>query len=157
MLNHEAVLLKRDNRVDAAITKVKAAIDVYPFDSTYFYNYGNYLSAKKNFSEATMQYQKAIALEPRDFDSLYNLGLAYRGLKNNKMAEAAYRKALAIRPEDFDTVYNLGNVLRDELRFEESRAMYERASRLPGASSQRMSEAYRMLDDKINKNRGAKL
>lgn len=155
-MNHEALLLGRSNQLDAAIAKTKAAIAIYPFDSSYFYNCGNFLADQKKFAEAVEQYQNGLVYEPRDFDALYNLGLAYRGLKNNKMAEASYRKALSVRPDDFDAIYNLGNVLRDELRFDESRAMYERASRVPGASSQRMTEAYRMLDEKIGKNGGSK-
>lgn len=156
VLAREGIVLGRTpNQLDAAIQKVKAAIALYPFDSTYYYNLGNYYSDKKAFNEAVEQYSKAVSLEPQDVDSLFNLGLAYRGLKDNQKAEQSYRRALTIRSNDFDILYNLGNCLRDQRRYAEAKVMYEKAGRAPGADAKAMRDAYRMLNERVAKDGGA--
>ena len=149
VLTRESIGLARQNKIDAAIEKSRMAIAAYPFDSTYFYNFGTIFLMKNDFANAAKNYEKAAQLDPKDDESLYNLGLAYRGLKNNKMAEASYKRALSIRPDKFKALYNLGNVLRDEGRFDEARLSYDKAAKLTDANANAMKEAYRQLDERV--------
>lgn len=69
---------------------------------------GNEFSARGNFSEAVLAYQKAIELEPDNVLGWGNLGVVQEKLGQDKIAEVSLRRAIALEPDYSLAQYNLG-------------------------------------------------
>lgn len=135
-------------KLDAAISKIKEARSVYPYEADFPYRQAIYLCRKKEYRNSIPLYKSAIALDPNYAQAYYGLGVAYHELNALVEAEIAYRKARSLNPSNYYYSFNLGALLVDEKRFEEARQEFLHASKLPQAIPEEIEAALRETEEK---------
>ena len=70
---------------------------------------GNRYLDKKQFKEATIQYQNAIQIDPQFATAHYKLSQAYMGSGNWRGAFTELKKTVEIKPDDIQAQTDLGN------------------------------------------------
>lgn len=97
-LINEADRLLKNNQLDEAALKYKAALRLDPKSVRAHIGFGDVLSEQGKDSEAAQEYRQAIALNPDDAEAHFSLG---GSLYNQEMFEDAideYRQAIKINP-----------------------------------------------------------
>lgn len=147
-LDRQATELQQRGDLTKAATMFSQVNRLYPHDAVLHYNYGNCLKLQKDFPGAIKEYQRAVVLEPGYAEAYYNLGLSYDGIRDLPKAEVNYRRALDNAPNDYQSMFNLAAVVLDLGRYDEARALFVRAGKLPAAKPQRILDAIREVDKK---------
>ena len=109
------------------------SLQATPRSAKLHYNLGAVLEERKDFAQASGEYNKAIALEPSYEPALAGLGNVELNLGRAKEASQMFRQALQLKPDDVKTVTNYGTALQSLGEIEAAKAQYERAISLaPG-------------------------
>lgn len=88
----------RARRYDQAVSNYRAAIDVYPYDGSYFYNLALILKEKKDFKQAEKCFRKSTELSPSRWIYWAGLGDALKHEGQAADARGAYAKASRLNP-----------------------------------------------------------
>jgi tetratricopeptide (TPR) repeat protein len=97
--NNLAVLLKKAQRLPAAIAYLRRATALAPQQAAYHSNLGNVLWMALEFDQAMASFQRALALDAKRAETHHNLGLLHFSLGNFQAAIDCYDRALALKPE----------------------------------------------------------
>jgi Flp pilus assembly protein TadD len=109
------------------------SLQATPRSAKLHYNLGAVLEERKDFAQASGEYNKAIALEPSYEPALAGLGNVELNLGRAKEASQMFRQALQLKPDDVKTVTNYGTALQSLGEIGAAKAQYERAISLaPG-------------------------
>jgi Flp pilus assembly protein TadD len=109
------------------------SLQATPRSAKLHYNLGAVLEERKEFAQASGEYNRAIALEPSYEPALAGLGNVELNLGRAKDASQMFRQALQLKPDDVKTVTNYGTALQSLGEIEAAKAQYERAISLaPG-------------------------
>jgi serine/threonine protein kinase/Flp pilus assembly protein TadD len=92
---------------DAEIVRHRTAIATNPKDAGAYYNLGNALGRKRDFSGAAAAYRKVVELTPQDAGAYHNLGIVLAQTPDLDGAINAYRKSIELMPKDPSTYKNL--------------------------------------------------
>ena len=141
------IALRKQGKLEEAITAYKKAIELDPNDAAAYGNLGIALRKQGKLEEAITAYKQAIELNPNDAAAYGNLGNALDDQEKIEEAIAAYKKAIAIDPNDATTYYNLGYVLRKQEKLEEAIVAYKKAIELDPDDP----DAYRNLGVTLSK------
>jgi len=128
---NKAVEYSKSGDYATAIKYDKEAISIYPFDSGWYHNLGNYLAKLGQFDEARKAQEQAIELEPKYTGAWLSIGTTYEKQKKLVDAERYYRKAIALEPNCWEALGDLGDILRQQGKFEESLKWLSRAKTCP--------------------------
>jgi tetratricopeptide (TPR) repeat protein len=79
-LVQSADALKKANRVDEAICRLHAAVDISPDTFQLHYNLGVLYSQANRWAESAAELEKAVKLSPNDPNAWYTLGYAYTAM-----------------------------------------------------------------------------
>ena len=110
-----------------------SSLQATPRSAKLHYNLGAVLEERKDFAQASGEYNKAIALEPSYEPALAGLGNVELNLGRAKDASQMFRQALQLKPDDVKTVTNYGTALQSLGEIEAAKAQYEHAISLaPG-------------------------
>jgi tetratricopeptide (TPR) repeat protein len=71
---------------------------------------GNRYLDKKQFKEASIQYQNAIQIDPNFATAHYKLAQAYLGTGNFRGAFTELRKTVDLKPDDLQAQLDIGNI-----------------------------------------------
>ncbi len=152
----EATAQRHLGQIDGAIAKAKEAIQIYPFDSVFYHNLGNYLALKKDFPAAIIQYKRVILLDPNDSEAYYNLGYSYDQLKNRKLAEEYYLKSLKLNPNYADALFNLASIQLELDQFDKAKESLLKAGNIHGVDRKSVSDGLREVEQKRLLKQGGK-
>lgn len=117
---------------DIAIERLNAAAIPRPADADIFYYLGDSYSAKKQYKEAIVAYEKAMQIAPQQAteEHYFSLGYAYEITQDNSNASANYKKAIDKNPNNPDALTHLGDVYSKSKDSKNAIDAYERAYRL---------------------------
>jgi Flp pilus assembly protein TadD len=109
------------------------SLQATPRSAKLHYNLGAVLEGRKDFAQASGEYNKAVGLEPNYEPALAGLGNVDLNLGRMKEASQMFQKALQLKPDDVKAVTNYGTALQSLGEFEVAKAQYQRAISLaPG-------------------------
>ena len=112
------------------------SLQATPRSAKLHYNLGAIWEQRKDFAQASDEYNKAVALEPFYEPALAGLGNVALNLGRPKEASQIFQKALQLKPDDVKAVTNYGTALQSLGETEAAKAQYERAISLaPGDDS----------------------
>jgi tetratricopeptide (TPR) repeat protein len=118
---------------DAAIERIRRAIEINPRASSYHLNLGNVLQHLSLARDAGTCYLRALMIKPDLVEAQVNLAHLFLAAKDTGNAIDWYQRALALRPEMPEVHKKLGDAYRVELKTELAIAAYRRAIALqPG-------------------------
>ncbi|MGO9802003.1 MAG: tetratricopeptide repeat protein [Steroidobacteraceae bacterium] len=123
----EGSALKKQGRIDEAMARYDAAVQVDPQCASAHLNRGNILLASAQFDAARSAYEQAIACDPQYAAAHFNLGnLRYRA---GDFAHALrnYQVAVGIKPQFADAFVGMANALFGLGRTAEATESYRRA------------------------------
>ncbi|MBW4660517.1 MAG: tetratricopeptide repeat protein [Drouetiella hepatica Uher 2000/2452] len=122
--------LKRQGKLEEAITAFQRAIQLDPNDAPPYNGLGNALLDQGKLEEAITAFQRAIQLDPNDAYPYNGLGNAL--LDQGKLEEAitAFQRAIQLDPNDAPPYNGLGIALSDQGKLEEAITAYQRAIQL---------------------------
>lgn len=89
------VQLEDQESYDDAIKRFKEAVNIYPFDSAFFYHLGTCFFKKKEYVPAENMLNKALEIEPNCCAYRYSLGVLM--YEERRLDEASRQFAFAIR------------------------------------------------------------
>jgi Tfp pilus assembly protein PilF len=109
------------------------SLEATPRSAKLHYNLGAVLEERRDFAQASGEYEKAVGLEPYYEPALAGLGNVDLNLGRAKEASQMFQKALQLKPDDVKTVTNYGTALESLGEIEAAKAQYQRAISLaPG-------------------------
>jgi len=116
-----------------AVRLFRHSLEATPRSAKLHYNLGAVLEERRDFAQASGEYQKAVVLEPRYEPALAGLGNVDLNLGRAKEASQMFQKALQLKPDDVKTVTNYGTALQSLGEIEAAKEQYQRAISLaPG-------------------------
>lgn len=133
LLNYAAMLRKTD-RLDAALAALQRAVDVAPDFGKAWTDLGFTAFAAGRHQPALAALKRAVGLQPDSVLAWHVLGNASRATGDLEAAEAAFRKVIALAPEHRTAWINLGAVLRLSGRPDEAITCFERIAKGADAS-----------------------
>lgn len=95
---NQGLTLYRTGAYDKSILKYKEAIDLYPFEYSYFGSLGLAYMKKGELESACEAFRQSNELNPRNWENWSNLGSAYKHQGKRQDALDAYTKALQFNP-----------------------------------------------------------
>ncbi|MBD2124863.1 tetratricopeptide repeat protein [Microcoleus sp. ZQ-A2] len=129
-LINEADLLLKDERLEEAALKYKAALLLDPNNTNAHSLLGLALKDQGKLEEAIACYRQALRLDPNHAIVHSLLGMALHDQGKLEEAIACYRQALRLNPNYADVHYTLGIALHAQGKLEEAIACYRQALRL---------------------------
>jgi len=109
------------------------SLEATPRSAKLHYNLGAVLEERRDFAQASGEYEKAVGLEPYYEPALAGVGNVDLNLGRAKEASQMFQKALQLKPDDVKTVTNYGTALESLGEIEAAKAQYQRAISLaPG-------------------------
>jgi Flp pilus assembly protein TadD len=103
------------------------SLQATPRSAKLHYNLGAVLEERRDFAQASTEYQKAVVLEPYYEPALAGLGNVDLNLGRAKEASQMFQKALQLKPDDVKTVTNYGTALQSLGEIDAAKAQYQRA------------------------------
>jgi protein O-mannosyl-transferase len=103
------------------------SLQATPRSAKLHYNLGAVFEERKDFAQASGEYQKAVVLEPYYEPALAGLGNVDLNLGRAKEASQMFQKALQLKPDDVKTVTNYGTALESLGEIDAAKAQYQRA------------------------------
>jgi Flp pilus assembly protein TadD len=103
------------------------SLQATPRSAKLHYNLGAVLEERRDFTQASGEYNKAVGLEPYYEPALAGLGNVDLNLGRAKEASRMFQKALQLKPDDVKAVTNYGNALQLLGQFDAAKAQYQRA------------------------------
>ncbi len=136
----EDAIRNRDNA--SAILKYKEALRIDSDNPLLMLKLGLLFKAIGNWREALSYFDSAIIHNPTYSEAYREKGIAENKLLKEAVypaalptGEEALNKAIALNSEDFDALSSLGGILKRQDRFEESLAMYRKATEVSNGHS----------------------
>lgn len=109
------------------------SLQATPRSAKLHYNLGAILEQRKDFTQASSEYNKTLTLEPSYEPALAGLGNVELNLGRAKEASQIFQKALQLKPDDVKAVTNYGAALQSLGEIDAAKAQFERAISLaPG-------------------------
>ena len=105
--NLQRALAIRQNRMDAEVQKLLAALKSSPDDPVLNYRLGNLYLGRGELNNAVGQFEKALALKPKFPEAQNNLALAYAAGRQYDRALAAFTQLIELDPDNPSTYYNI--------------------------------------------------
>jgi Tfp pilus assembly protein PilF len=103
------------------------SLEATPRSAKLHYNLGAVFEERRDFFQASGEYQKAVVLEPYYEPALAGLGNVNLNLGRAKEASQMFQKALQLKPDDVKTVTNYGTALESLGEIDAAKAQYQRA------------------------------
>ncbi len=103
------------------------SLQATPRSAKLHYNLGAVLEERKDFAQASGEYDKAVGLQPYYEPALAGLGNVDLNLGRAKEASQMFQRALQLKPDDVKTVTNYGTALQSLGELEAAKAQYLRA------------------------------
>lgn len=124
---NQACDLAKAGQHTQAIKLYRRAIEIYPYDSSPYFNMAN--SAKKIGDNETAEtaYKSALSLEPTKLLAWVNLGNLYSDTSKYDLAKNAYKRALSFDPDSFLALVNYADLLEKQAKYDEAYHLYLRA------------------------------
>ncbi len=116
----EGNVIEQEGRLEEAMQRYLAAIELLPTLARAHLNRGNILLKKGDTKGAIQAFDTAIQHSPEYAAAYYNKGNVLHDLKDFEASIAAYRQAVAITPDLAVAHNNLGLALKDAVRLEEA-------------------------------------
>jgi Flp pilus assembly protein TadD len=110
-----------------AVRLYEHSLQATPRSAKLHYNLGAVLEGRKDFAQASGEYNKAVGLEPNYEPALAGLGNVDLNLGRMKEASQMFQKALQLKPDDVKAVTNYGTVLQSLGEFDAAKAQFHRA------------------------------
>src|SRR6266850_135354 len=121
-------------RLETRITDWSDAARLYghslqatPRSAKLHYNLGAVLEERRDFAQASTEYNKAVGLEPYYEPALAGLGNVDLNLGRAKEASQMFEKALQLKPDDVKAVTNYGTALQLLGEIDAAKTQYQRA------------------------------
>lgn len=130
----EGVRLKKENRLQDAISKLEQATQLAPNYVEAWTELGNTHLARQAYGPAAASFTRAVKLKPDHAVARYNLAFSLRKLNRHTEAAEQYRLYLQQKPDDPDAHYGLAEALRsagDNLAAAEAYEAYARTEKDP--------------------------
>jgi protein O-mannosyl-transferase len=109
------------------------SLQATPRSEKLHYNLGAVLEERKEFAQASSEYNQAVALDPSYEPAIAGLGNVDLNLGRTKEASQMFQKALQLNPTDVKAVTNYGTALQSLGEFDAAKLQYQRAISLaPG-------------------------
>jgi protein O-mannosyl-transferase len=109
------------------------SLQATPRSAKLHYNLGAVLEERKDFAQASSEYEKAIGLEPSYEPALAGLGNVNLNLGRAEEASRMFQKALQLKPDDVTAVTNYGTALQSLGKIDAAKTQYQHAISLaPG-------------------------
>ena len=112
-LLEEGMALEEEARLDEALQRYDAAIQLMPELARAHFNRGNILLDRGDAAHALAAYTQAVAYKPDSAAAHYNIGNAYVRLGRFEAAVAACQRAIALKPDFADAHVVMGFALTD--------------------------------------------
>jgi len=103
---------KSADRLDEALSSIRAAVTLKPDFADAHYNLGNTFASLGRSPEAIASFREALELDPNHLLAAYNLGNILRDRGDLEGAADAFRAALGARSDYAEARHNLANVLK---------------------------------------------
>jgi Tfp pilus assembly protein PilF len=103
------------------------SLEATPRSVKLHFNLGAVFEERRDFAQASGEYQKAVVLEPYYEPALAGLGNVDLNLGRAKEASQMFQKALQLNPDDVKTVTNYGTALESLGEIDAAKAQYQRA------------------------------
>jgi Flp pilus assembly protein TadD len=103
------------------------SLQATPRSAKLHYDLGAVMEERKDFAQASGEYNKAVGLEPNYEPALAGLGNVDLNLGRMKEASQMFQKALQLKPDDAKAVTNYGTVLQSLGEFDAAKAQFQRA------------------------------
>ncbi|NEQ40720.1 MAG: tetratricopeptide repeat protein, partial [Okeania sp. SIO3I5] len=120
-------ILKKECRLEEAISNYQKAISLEPNDSSNYSNLGFILFQKDQIESAIANYEKSLFLEPNNSQINFNLGHAWQTKGDLSKAIAYYQKAINLRPNYALAYRCLGLIFRGQRNLTVSISHYIKA------------------------------
>ena len=111
LLSNQAIALSRQGRLEDALTRYDAALELAPQLVAAWYNRGIDLMSAGRLQHALASFNRAIDLYPSDAQAHNNRGLAKLKLGDVEGARTDFERALAIEPSLTEADENLRHLL----------------------------------------------
>lgn len=129
-LNNEGIALYQQGRLDDAIARFQAALQIDSAYSTAHANLGAVLADEGNYEEAIQHYQRAVEFLPNYAVYPYNLGVLYAQLGRSQEAIAMLQQATKLDPAYVEAYNELGNVYTETRQWRKARQALEQGIEL---------------------------
>ena len=126
-LLEEGMALEEEARLDEALQRYDAAIQLMPELARAHFNRGNILLDRGDAAHALAAYTQAVAYKPDSAAAHYNIGNAHLHLGHPEAAVTAYNRAIELKPEFADAHVALGGVQETQGQLEAAAASYRHA------------------------------
>jgi protein O-mannosyl-transferase len=103
------------------------SLQATPRSAKLHYNLGAILEGRKDFAQASSEYNKAVGLEPNYEPALAGLGNVDLNLGRMKEASQMFQKALQLKPDDVKAATNYGTALQSLGEFDAAKAQFQHA------------------------------
>lgn len=120
-------VLKQMGRNEEALTPLRRAIELSPFDAELHSNLGSILSDLGRLKEAEANYRSALQIKPDYAVAHTNLGVALEAMGRSDEAEICHHRALQLEPDLAEAHYNLGVTLYAMGKQDQAEVSYRRA------------------------------
>lgn len=132
-LNNEGIVLYQQGRLDDAVARFQAALQIDSVYSTAHANLGAVLADEGNYEEAIPHYQRAVEFLPNYAVYPYNLGVLYAQLGRSQEAIAMLQQATTLDPAYVEAYNELGNVYTETRKWRQARQALEQGIQLQPA------------------------
>ncbi len=104
--SEDGVIYAKKGNYTMALQCYDEAIQLYPYDATFYFNKGIALHKKAKFVEAIEQFKKSLELEPSFASAWYNMGNSQKDANQLDDALRSYNESLRLRPDEFKAEFN---------------------------------------------------
>jgi tetratricopeptide (TPR) repeat protein len=126
-LINQADRLQEDKKLQEAVLKYKAALDLDPNSILAHNNLGFVLNKLGRLEEAIAEYHQALQIDPKYAIAHNNLGIALYNQGRLDQAIASYRQALQMDSNDAYPHNNLGLALKNQGKLSDAIASHQKA------------------------------
>ena len=140
-LINEADRLLKDERLEEAALKYKAALRLNPNSVRTHIGFGDALSEQKKYNEAAEEYRQAIRLNPNDAEAHLSLGIVLSAQNMYEEGIAELRQALRLNPDFGLARLLIGWAFVSQGKFEEGRLELEHKQSGSFVSSDRLTQS----------------
>ena len=129
-LIREAQIALDGGNPDAAIEKLRRALEIDETSAEAHFVLGGAYAQKEQFPEAEREFLRTLDLDESNNDARSNLGVVCYRQGKLEEAESAFRLALSQQPNDAEIHYNLGGALAALNRLDEALAAFQTANQI---------------------------
>ncbi len=140
---------------DKAIIECDAALNIYPKNPITWYIKGKSLIEKKDFSQASSQFQMIVESQPDFISPHYELAKLYLIMDEINKALEEYKEIAALDPKDASVHLSIGNIYSKQGKNDEAITEYKQVKTLAPDSPVGYNElAYHYAENETNLDEG---